>query len=140
MEIDTSIIITIGTLIFLLLLFIVAFKNSGSVSSEQKVKIYKQLDDIKFSMTLNNPSGNRDGFVRLDALLSKALQIRFKNTDTCGDNLTRCKRLFSKPFYEKMWKYHKMRNQIVHENIEISDKDAINGYSTYSEVIIKLLK
>ncbi|MCK9368453.1 hypothetical protein M0R04_00535 [Candidatus Dojkabacteria bacterium] len=140
MEIDTSIIITIGTLIFLLLLFILAFKNSGKVSKDERLKIYKQLDDIKFSMTLNSSAGNRDGFVRLDALLSKALQIRYKNSDLCGDNLKRCKNLFSKKFYEKMWYYHKLRNQIVHENIEINDKDAVNGYSVYSEVIIKLLK
>ena len=140
MEIDTSIIITIGTLLFLLLLFIVAFKSTGRVSQDEKIRIYKQLDDIKFSMTLNNPSGNRDGFVRLDALLSKALQLRYKNKEMCGDNLKRCKNMFSKKFYEKIWLYHKLRNQIVHENIEINDKDAVNGYSVYSEVIIKLLK
>jgi hypothetical protein len=134
------IIITLSITIFLLILFLIALSSSRKIDSSQKNAVLKQLDDIKYSMSTHNPSANRDGIVRLDALLSKSLQLKNKNSLNCGENLKRSKIFIGKSLNEKIWYYHKLRNQIVHDNIEIEDDDALQSYKVYSQVINKLLK
>lgn len=140
METSFALIITIGIIIILLVLFLLALKFARNIPADEKDKIVKAIDDIKYSMALHNPSANRDGIVRLDALLSKALQLRNRNTLNCGDNLKISKSFIPKTLYNDIWYYHKMRNQIVHENIEVKNDEAINSFKVYSEVIFKLLK
>lgn len=136
---EFSLLITIAIIAFILIIFLLALASSRAVPEEEKKLILKQLDDIKYSMTLHNPSSNRDGIVRLDALLSKSLQLRHRNSLNCGENLKKSKTIIGKKYYEDIWFYHKLRNQIVHENIEITDLNAVNAYSVYSIVINKLL-
>lgn len=140
MDTQVGLLLTIGITVVLLSIFLLALKNSRKVPEKVRSEIFKSLDDIKYSMALHNPSANRDGIVRLDALLSKSLQIRFKNTSTCGDNLKNAKAFIPKTLYNDIWHYHKLRNQIVHENIEISNDDAVESFKIYSSVILKLLK
>lgn len=136
---EFSLLITIAIIAFILVIFLLALASSRAVPESEKSDILKQLEDIKYSMTLHNPSSNRDGIVRLDALLSKSLQLKHKNTLNCGENLKKSKNIIGKKYYEEIWFYHKLRNQIVHENVEITDINAVNGYSIYSIVINKLL-
>lgn len=133
------IIITLSITIFFLIIFLIALSSSRKIDSSQKNKVLKQLEDIKYSMSTHNPSANRDGIVRLDALLSKALQLRNRNTLNCGENLKKSKIFIGKKLNEQIWYYHKLRNQIVHDNIEIDDNDALQSYKVYSLVINKLL-
>lgn len=136
---EFPIIITLSIIISLLLVFLLALTFSRKVPSVQKDGILKQIDEIKYSMTLHNPSSNRDGIVRLDALLSKTLQLRHGNLLTCGENLKKSRAFMGKKLYEDIWYYHKLRNRIVHDNIEIEDEDAYGAYKTYHLVITKLL-
>ena len=133
------IIITLSITIFFLIIFLIALSFSRKIDSSQKNKVLKQLEDIKYSMSTHNPSANRDGIVRLDALLSKALQLKNRNTLNCGENLKKSKIFIGKKLNEQIWYYHKLRNQIVHDNIEIDDNDALQSYKVYSLVINKLL-
>ncbi|MCC7289801.1 hypothetical protein IT417_00925 [bacterium] len=132
--------LTIGLVIGLLIIFLLALAKTRDIPFKEKSELLKQLDDIKYTMTLSNPYTNRDGIVRLDAILSKALQLRHKNSLGCGENLKKSKPFLSKKSYNDIWFYHKLRNQIVHENIEINNDDAVDAFQTYSDVILKLLK
>lgn len=137
---EYSLLLTIGTVVFLLVLFLFALYASRQVPIEERNLILKQLDEIKYSMALHNVSANRDGIVRLDSLLSKSLQLKHRNSLNCGENLKKSKYILSKDLYEDIWYFHKLRNQIVHENIELTNEEAVKGYSVYSRAINKLIK
>lgn len=140
MEINVPIVTTIAILTFLLILFILAFINSKGLTDRQKGNILNQLEEIKYSMAVNNAYANRDGIVRLDTLLSKTLQKLLSNGLKCGDNLKKVRNRLNKKEYDAIWSVHKLRNNIVHENIELTNQDAINAYKAYSEVITKLIR
>lgn len=140
MEINFSLVLTLIVLISILIVFLVALAKTRDLPTEEVLKIQKQLDEVKYLMSLNNPAVNRDGIVRLDAMLSKSLQLKNKNTLNCGDNLKISKVFIGRTYYEDIWHFHKLRNSIVHENIEISNQNAIDAYRVYSSVINKLLK
>lgn len=140
METNTALIITLATLFFLVLLFILALIKTDYLSKDEKIRLYKQLDDIKFTLSTNSPSTNRDSIVRLDALLSTLLQTKFNNQAKCGDNIKRLKKYLNKKLYNQLWRYHKLRNDVVHKNIEISDSEAVEAFRVYSEILMKLIK
>lgn len=140
MEINTPLILTLSLLISVFIIFLLALSKSRGIPSEEKSKILKQLDDLRYSMSLNNSASNRDGIVRLDSLLSKSLQLKNKNSLNCGENLKKSKIFIGRTYYEEIWQFHKLRNSIVHENIEISNQHAVDAYKIYFAVINKLLK
>lgn len=140
MEANYSLIFTLAIVTITFVIFLFALKTTRGISPTIKNEILNQLDDIKYSMQMNSSSSNRDGIVRLDSLLSKSLQLKNKNSLNCGENLKKSKIFIGRTYYEDIWHYHKLRNSIVHENIEINNSDAIDAYRTYSSVINKLLK
>jgi hypothetical protein len=140
MELNPSVYITGILLLGLLLVFILALKASRKIPYSVKSDIYKQLGEIKLNIDANLVAANRDSLVRLDSLLSKSFQLRLRNTEACGENLKATKRLFNKDLYEKLWHFHKLRNSVVHESVNVKTDDAKLAYRTYSKAIAKLLE
>ncbi|MBI2356858.1 hypothetical protein HYV12_02290 [Candidatus Dojkabacteria bacterium] len=130
------------SLIFILVIlsvFVLATLSSKRISVRRKNEIYRQLKDIKGNIELNLTATNRDSVVRLDSILSKVMQIVKKNKLSSGENLKLVKSLSPRDLYEKLWYYHKLRNKIVHENIDITNEDAHKAYEVYYKFITKLL-
>lgn len=136
---DNPILLTVLILILIAILFLMARINSLKVPSKRKNKIYSKLDDLKIQIEDDDIYARRDAIIKLDNLLSKALQIRYKNDSSCGDNLKLAKKLFHRDKYQEIWDIHKIRNEIVHKDKEIGYDTAQRAYKVYKMAINKIL-
>lgn len=137
---DNSIIITILILVALCLLFLLVAINNQKKTFKKKKRILKNLEDLKVGAYSSNPSERITAIIKLDNLLAKALQYRFSNEKNCGENLKLAKKLFNRPTYEKIWQIHKLRNQVVHDDISITEDEMQEAYKIYNLSINKILK
>ena len=133
-------ILTISILVVISVLFLLAALNSKSVSRSKKANIYSKLGDLKGLVESDEGAIRRDTYVKLDNLLSKALQYRYSNNKSCGENLKTAKKIFRAKEYQEIWDVHKIRNKIVHNDLEVSKEEAIYGYKIYKMSISKILK
>ncbi len=126
---------------FLLLLGLIVYLNSHSnrIHSTIRENVWKDVLKLKEVVNSKNPSLYRDTIVRLDSLLARSLKLYYKNSESCGTNLKKAKDLFSRSEYDKIWEFHKIRNEIVHEDREVSDKEIREGYNVISNSIKKIL-
>lgn len=130
----TSIILILVIALGMLVMF---FNRNGS--NEQKRKLLTKLTALT-SKSLLSEADRRDMIVRLDTILSKAFQLYYRNNDTCGNNLKRAKELYKNELYNTIWTYHKMRNSIVHENIDVSIENTKKAIRVYEKAIFRLIK
>ncbi len=137
---NDPLLITILILALLTILFSLVALQQGKASKNQKAKIYDKLYSLKESVENEETSIRRDAIIKLDNLLSKSLQYRYSNDKNCGDNLKLAKKLFRKNDYQKIWDVHKTRNNIVHNDLDISKQEAIEAYNIYKLSIGKILK
>lgn len=136
---NTSLLYTLILIIAILAFFLLAILNSKKLPMEKKKELLDQLAEIKENLKQDNSSIFRDSIIRLDSVLSKALQLRFRNSLPCGENLKKAKSILKKREYENIWKYHRLRNSIVHENVDVRKDTAKKGFSVYFDVINKIL-
>ena len=85
-------------------------------------------------------SVRRDGIIKMDNILTKALQMYFSNREPCGTNLKLIKKKFSKRRYNSIWEVHKMRNSVVHDDLEITKEDAVKAFNVYKMSLVTILK
>lgn len=137
---DRSVIITIVILVALCLLFLLAAINNRKKTFKKRAKMLRDLQDLKVGAYSSNPSERITAIIKLDNLLAKALQYRFSNEKNCGENLKLARKIFSHPIYEKIWQIHKLRNQVVHDDISISEEKMQEAYRIYNLTINKILK
>lgn len=136
---NTSLILTILILFLTALLFFFAYISKSKISVDKKAKIYEDLGELKELTLSDSLSERRDAIVKLDNLLSKSLQLRYRNNLTCGENLKTAKTLFRKDAYQRLWDVHKIRNEIVHKDKSISKQDSQEAYKIYKVSITKTL-
>lgn len=139
---DTTVIlgITVMILLLIIILFAAVYLSSKRIDATKRAEILNKVDELKMATGSLEGSVRRDAIVKLDNLLSKSLQLKYNNTSTCGDNLKKAKDLFSRKDYDNLWSVHKIRNNIVHNDYEISEAEAQEAYSVYKSNIIKILK
>lgn len=137
---DNSVVITIVILFLVIVLFVLVSLSNNRITEGRKKKILKRLPEIQAFIL--NPEGavRRDAVIKLDNLLSKALQYYFKNTNLCGENLKLASKIFKKKEYNDLWEVHKIRNQIVHDDYEVSEEEAKRLYEVYKMSIFKILR
>jgi hypothetical protein len=137
---NETLILTISVLIVISVLFLLAALNSKAVSGKKKANIYSKLGDLKGLAESEEGAIRRDTYVKLDNLLSKALQYRYGNNKSCGENLKTAKKIFRGKEYQDVWDVHKIRNKIVHNDLEVSREEAIHAYKIYKMSISKILR
>jgi len=137
---ENSNLIIILILALISLLFIMARANSIKVPVQKKEKIFNKLEDLKTQTESDDTYARRDAVIKLDNLLTKSLQIRYKNEKSCSDNLKLAKGLFRKDTYQRIWDVHKLRNKIVHKDEDVSYDSAVQAYKVYKMAVEKLLK
>lgn len=136
---DNAIVFTIFILLLITVLVIFARINSLQVPKKRREKIFKSLNNLEVQIQSEDMYARRDAIIRLDNLMSKSLQTRYRNENSCGDNLKLAKNLFKKDIYQKIWDVHKTRNDIVHKDEDISYDSAQQAYKIYKMAIIKIL-
>lgn len=137
---DNQILFTILILSLIAILFVMARVNTLRVPAKKKEKIQSKLEELKVQISRDDTYAIRDAIIKLDNLLSKALQIRYRNDLSCGDNLKKAKKLFRKDKYQEIWDVHKMRNEIVHKDKEIGYDTAQSAYKVYKMAINRIVK
>lgn len=115
------------------------FGRNNSYKKEIGAKIWKEISQIETMVKSNQVVSHRDLIVRLDTLLSKSFQLYYNNKDTCGNNLKKSKHLFSKETYQELWEVHKLRNQVVHDNLEVQGKDASKSLLIIKKAVRRLI-
>lgn len=137
---NTETVITIVILLLICILFLVAYLNSKKIPVAKKEKVFERLKEVKMQIDSREVYARRDSLIRLDNLLGKALNIRYNNENSCGDNLKIAKKLFSKREYQQLWDVHKLRNQVVHNDVDISQGETEEAYKIYKMGINKILR
>ena len=137
---DSSLFLPITILVLIALLFLLAALNSKKIDSSKRRKIIESIYTLKTPAHSEELSVRRDSIIKLDNLLSKSLQLYFKNSALCGDNLKNAKKIFKKRAYNSVWEVHKLRNKIVHDDYAISQDEAKHAYEVYKINILRVLQ
>jgi len=137
---DNQVLITIVILFLISTLFLVAYLNSKKIPQKKKEKILEKLDEIESQSKSVEVYARRDAIIKLDNLLGKALNIRYSNDLTTGDNLKKAKGIFDKNLYQQIWDVHKVRNDIVHDDRDISFAETEELYRIYKLGIRRILR
>ena len=137
---DNAVIITILILIAVAVLFIMV--ASGTRKERQKTisRMLNSLEALKAGASSDDLARRRDTVIKLDNILSKALQYRLGNTKLCGDNLKLINKRFKRTEYDKLWEAHKLRNRIVHDDLDVTESEAEEAYKIYNMSIHRILK
>lgn len=137
---NDALIVTIGLLVLVIVLFIFASSPSRRISASKKAEMYQDFARIYSIVTSDDSSARRDAFIKMDNLLNKALQAYFSNQEPCGTNLKLAKNKFTKKQYQKIWDVHKIRNSIVHDDMDVSKEESIKAFDVYKMSLVILLK
>lgn len=124
---------------FLLIGLVIYINNTSKIDSSIKKRIWDDILQIQYAIKIKNSLTYRDLVIRLDSLLSQSLKLYYKNSESCGTNLKKAKELFNRDEYNKIWEAHKLRNQIVHEDKEVSFSELERSYSIISSAVRKIL-
>ena len=137
---DKALIITILILICVAVLFLLASQNQRKEKQKTISRMLNSLEALRAGACSDDIARRRDTIIKLDNILSKSLQYRLSNTSLCGDNLKLIKNRFKKNEYEKLWEVHKIRNKIVHDDLDITESEAQEAYKIYNMSIHRILK
>lgn len=137
---STALIITVVLLLLVALLFLLAGSANRRISTSRKAAIYQDFAKIYSNAVSEEPSVRRDSFIKMDNMLAKVLQLYMSNHENCGTNLKLAKKAFSKKLYNNIWEVHKIRNSIVHDDLEVSKKESSKAFEIYKMSLMSLLK
>lgn len=137
---DSSLILPITILLLIALLFLMVSLNKKKISSTKKKTILADLYELKEGASSKELAIRRDTIIKLDNLLSRSLQLYFKNKSSCGDNLKNVNKMFRKKKYNEIWDVHKMRNKIVHDDYDVSEFETKSAFEVYKFAILKILQ
>jgi hypothetical protein len=122
------------------MIFVLSKINAQAKKGRKKERLLATLERLKEHVGSENEFERRDTIIRLDNLLSKALNYKFSNSKSCGENLKKAKKFFRRDTYQNLWDVHKLRNEVVHNNRSISIEESEDAYHIYKLCIKKILK
>ncbi len=137
---DNTLFLPITILVLITILFVLVSLNKRKEDFSKRKKLIENLYSYKSGAFSEELSVRRDSIIKLDNLLSKSLQLYFKNDLLCGDNLKNAKKIFKKRAYNSLWEVHKLRNRIVHDDYAITLDQAKRAFDVYKISIIKILQ
>lgn len=130
--------IYIGVAIVAFLVGLILFLDKKA-GADIRSSIYKQLQ-VSVELSRGDVSARKDSIIRLDTLLGKSLEYAGVKGETVGECLKNARHLFDRRKYDEIWRAHKVRNKLVHEQFEISSGETQHIVSVLSSAIRKLLK
>ncbi len=137
---DNSLFLSIIILLLIAVLFVMVSINTKKIDQKKREKIIKELYSLEKSINSEEIAVRRDAIIKLDNLLSKSLQLYFKNDSSCGENLKSAEKIFRKREYNRLWEAHKMRNKVVHDDYTVSKEEAREAFQIYKISVNKILK
>lgn len=122
----------------ILLIAVLAFMGKGSSASLRK-EIYEQMQSC-YELAKGDISSRKDAVIKLDSLLGKSLSYAGVKGDSVGERLKNARDLFDRRVYDDIWKAHKLRNRLVHEQHEPAKNETDKAVSVLTSAIRRLLK
>jgi uncharacterized protein YutE (UPF0331/DUF86 family) len=114
--------------------------NTKKIDQKKREKLIKELYSLEKSINSEELAIRRDAIIKLDNILSKSLQLYFRNDASCGENLKSAEKIFRKREYNRLWDAHKIRNRVVHDDYAVSKEDARKALQIYKLSVNKILK
>lgn len=87
----------------------------SSFSATSKKEIQEKWQKIEELMQLGGESHFRQAVIFADNLTDKVIKSKVRG-ETMGERLKKSQKLFNWQTYDGLWKAHKIRNEIVHNN------------------------
>lgn len=137
---DDPLFLSVIILVLIAVLFVLSSLNTKKIDQKKREKLFKELYSFEKSINSEELAVRRDAIIKLDNILSKSLQLYFRNDLPCGENLKNAERIFRKREYNRLWDAHKMRNKVVHNDYAISKEEARNAFLIYKLSVNKILK
>lgn len=137
---DNTVIITILILVAIAVLFLMVASGSRKERQKSISRMLNSLEALKAGAYSDDLARRRDTMIKLDNILTKALQYRLINTNSCGDNLKLINKRFKRTEYDRLWEAHKLRNRIVHDDLDVSENEAQDAYKIYNMSIHRILQ
>ncbi len=137
---DDPLFLSVIILVLIAVLFVLSSLNTKKIDQKKREKLFKELYSFEKSINSEELAVRRDAIIKLDNILSKSLQLYFRNDLPCGENLKNAERIFRKREYNRLWDTHKMRNKVVHNDYAISKEEARNAFLIYKLSVNKILK
>jgi hypothetical protein len=137
---DNAVIITILILVAIAALFLMVATGSRKEKQKSISRMLNSLEALKAGAYSDDLARRRDTMIKLDNILTKALQYRLSNTNSCGDNLKLINKRFKRTEYDKLWEAHKLRNRIVHDDLDVTENEAQDAYKVYNMSIHRILQ
>lgn len=137
---NNALIITILILLAITILFVMVASGQKHEKQKSISRMLNSLEALKAGAYSDDLARRRDTIIKLDNILSKALQYRLGNTGLCGDNLKLIRKRFKKDEYNRLWESHKLRNRIVHDDWDVTENEAQDAYKIYNMSIHRILK
>lgn len=137
---DNTVIITILILVTIAVLFIMVASGEKKERQKSISRMLNSLEALKAGAYSDDLARRRDTVIKLDNILSKALQYRLSNTKLCGDNLKLINKRFKRNEYDRLWEVHKLRNRIVHDDLDVTENESQDAYKIYNMSIHRILK
>jgi len=137
---DNSLLLSIIILLLIVVLFVMVSLNTKKIDQKKREKLIKELYSLEKPINSEELAVRRDAIIKLDNILSKSLQLYFKNDSPCGENLKSAGKIFRKREYNRLWEAHKIRNKIVHDDYAVSKEEAREALQIYKLSVNKILK
>lgn len=129
--------ILIASAIAVVMVFVVLFMGKGS-SQEVKAKIIEELNEVR-KLADGDASARRDCVVKLDTLFGKGLKVARIKGETVGERLKNARDLYDRKTYDNIWKVHKLRNAVVHEQHEVTISEVREALQVFNSAIRRLV-
>ncbi len=125
--------------VVVILIFMVLLVTGDKKDSRVRDKLRKDFNEI-LKLKDGNDSERRDCIVRLDAILGQSLKYAGFKGQTVGERLKDSGKFFQRKNYDGIWKAHKLRNRLVHEQVEMSAVEFRDAIKYFKLAVNKLLK
>lgn len=113
-------------------------RSTRSVSASTQTNIKNAWSSVEIAMNTKTPSQLRQAIITADKCLDNALRDVVSG-DKMADRLKNAKNKYDYATYDKLWKAHKIRNNLVHEaGFEPSYVTLINAIKDLQTGIEKL--
>ena len=111
----------------------------GNGSKARRKQMYEKLNEC-LDMARGDRAAKTQAIIRLDTLLGDSLSYAGVSGESVGEKLKNAKKLYERKKYDQIWSAHKLRNRLVHEHYDITDKEAEIAVATLNSAIRRLLK
>jgi hypothetical protein len=102
-------------------------KGKRGISNEDKNYVRGKRNEIERLINSDNDIEVKHAVMEADKLVDHILKLKGYAGESFADRLRAAEKFIDRNTYESLWYAHKIRNQIAHDNAEISKQSLISS-------------